>query len=179
MNGGIRVYDDVLTSAQVNMYRTMLLSFCRFRYGERDSANAEPAGLTFDFTETRHCLPPACEKMLDNLLNILYEKNSALKDMELDRIYLNVFLKNENPSFHRDGQDEDEDDADEVVTCIFYLNPQMSLNDGGETQFLMEGEIKGILSKPGRLTIFDGNLLHRATSFANCERLTLAFKFFP
>ena len=99
----------------------------------------------------------------------IFENNNFLKNMTLYRTYLNLFIPNEQPSFHIDG--------DNTVTCLYYLNPSLDPNEGGETQFFIEEEIRGIISKPGRLIVFDGRLLHRATSFKSHPRLTLAFKF--
>ena len=114
-------------------------------------------------------LGPALNNMLENLLNNIYKNDESLKNMNLYRMYMNLFIPNENPSFHIDGKN--------TVTCLYYLNPSLDPNEGGETQFLINEEIKGVISKPGRLTIFDGGLLHRATSFKSHPRLTLAFKF--
>ena len=50
-------------------------------------------------------------------------------------------------------------------------------NDLGETQFLIDGEIKGILPKPNRMLGFDADLLHRATTFRDKHRFTIAIKY--
>ena len=61
------------------------------------------------------------------------------------------------------------------------ITPMMSMmhgvHDGGETQFLIDDEIKGVLPLPNRIIGFDANLLHRATSFRDNHRFTLAAKF--
>ena len=51
------------------------------------------------------------------------------------------------------------------------------LNEGGETQFLISNEIKGILPIPNRMVIFNGLIYHKATSFRNQHRYTIAIKF--
>ena len=49
-------------------------------------------------------------------------------------------------------------------------------DDGGETQFLIDDEIKGVLPLPNRIVGFDSNLLHNL-SFRDNHRFTLAAKF--
>ncbi len=50
---------------------------------------------------------------------------------------------------------------------------------GGETQFLIDDEIRGILPFPNRLVYFDANILHKATSYRTGHRFTLALKYIP
>ena len=50
-------------------------------------------------------------------------------------------------------------------------------DDGGETQFLMNDELYGILPIPNRMVVFSANLLHRATTFRNDHRFTVAIKY--
>ena len=169
---GINVYDSVLTKDENDNFRNILLYKCPFSYGERDNPDTEPTGVVCDFTKLLNNgskLDPIFSQMIQILLNKICEKNTFLSKMNLYRVYLNLFLPNENPSFHIDGEN--------TVTCLYYLNSEMDLNEGGETQFLIDEEIKGVISKPGRLAVFDGGLKHRATSFKTKPRLTLAFKF--
>ena len=51
------------------------------------------------------------------------------------------------------------------------------VNDGGETQFLIDDLIQGVLPISNRLVGFDANILHRATPFRDKHRFTLAVKF--
>jgi hypothetical protein len=165
------VFDDIFTVHENEEYRSFLLNRCTYRYGECDHPGTPPTGLVCDFTHNLKndtVLDPII-KFLKHLNDKIYEKNSSLKEKTLYRVYLNLFLPNEKPYFHIDGH--------ETVTCLYYLNPILDCNEGGETQFLINGEIKGIISKPGRLVIFNGDILHRATSFKSHPRLTLAFKF--
>jgi len=169
---GITVHDNILTNEETEKYRNILLHNCPFTYGERDNPDTEPTGVVCDFTKLMNSgaiMSPTFNSMLENLLNKIYKNNESLKNMKLYRMYLNLFIPNENPSFHIDGEN--------TVTCLYYLNPEIDLNEGGETQFLIDEEIKGVISKPGRLAIFDGGLKHRATSFKTKPRLTMAFKF--
>lgn len=169
---GITVHDNILTEEEIEKCRVILIRNCEFKYGEHDGPSTEPAGVVCDFTQhiqSGSMLPHDINCILNNLITKIYEQNKSLKNMNLYRMYLNLFLPNENPSFHIDREN--------TVTCLYYLNPLYDLNEGGETQFLIDEEIKGVISKPGRLTMFDGGILHRATSFKTKPRLTMAFKF--
>lgn len=85
-----------------------------------------------------------------------------------DRFYVNRFKAGEVPRFHADG---------EVLTCLLYPDAQAwEPNDHGETQLLIGGEIRGVLPIPNRMFVFDGRLLHRATSFRGRVRHTIAAK---
>ena len=84
-------------------------------------------------------------------------------------MYVNCFAPCENPYFHTDG--------DTGITFLYYANNSWNPNDGGETQIIVNDEIKGILPLPNRIVGFDASLLHRATSFRFKHRFTLAAKF--
>ena len=77
----------------------------------------------------------------------------------------------------------DHDNYFGIIGCYFFKNLYYFTNhvwgvhDGGETQFLIDDEIKGVLPLPNRIVGFDSNLLHRATSFRDNHRFTLAAKF--
>jgi len=127
---GIIVHDNILTEEEIEKYRVTLIRHCPFKYGEHDGPGTEPTGVVCDFTQlikSGSTLNPKLDYILNNLINKIYEKNDSLKNMNLYRIYLNLFIPNENPSFHTDG--------DNTITCLYYLNPLFNLNEGGETQF--------------------------------------------
>ena len=85
-------------------------------------------------------------------------------------MYINCFAPSENPYFHIDN--------DNGLTFLYYVtNHDWGENDGGETQFLINDEIRGVLPLSNRLVGFDATLLHRATSFRDRHRFTLAAKF--
>ena len=163
----ITIYDDLFTKNEIEQIRDRVLCNCPFFYGESDDGYTPPVGFVCDFGKLQ--FNREFQQLLDDFADKIYEKDEKIKNMKLRRIYLNYFSPNDNPYFHTDGSD--------ITTCMYYLNPELSLDEGGETQFLINDEIKGVRSKPGRLVIFDGKLLHRATSFLTQARLTLVFKF--
>ena len=60
---------------------------------------------------------------------------------------------------------------------LYYVNDEWDIEMGGETQFLIDNEIRGILPLPNRLVYFDANILHRATSYRSGHRFTIAIKY--
>jgi hypothetical protein len=51
------------------------------------------------------------------------------------------------------------------------------VQEGGETQFIVDNEIYGVTPVPNRMVYFDASILHRATSFRNRHRFTVAIKY--
>lgn len=80
---------------------------------------------------------------------------------------------------HRDAMPGQRD-----VTALWYLNSEWDMAWGGATQFFDEATATAIsvLPRPGRLALFDGELLHVGLPpNRQCfePRLTLAIKLFP
>ena len=76
--------------------------------------------------------------------------------------------------FHQDNYDEDS------LTCLYYVPVESwFLDDGGETQFILNEEMVGVLPFPNRMVYFDSILMHKATSFRNRWRFTVALKYQP
>ena len=125
---------------------------------EVDFQGADPVGETCDLpADSEICRAIAME--IDKLFRLPWK---------LDRFYVNRFQPKEIPRFHEDG---------EVVTCLLYADPEpWQPNDHGETQLLFNGEIRGVLPIPNRMLLFDGRILHRATSFRSRRRHTIATK---
>jgi len=164
----ISVYDNLVTKEDTETYRKLMLYDSPFFYGETDYEGLQPVGMVCDYSETK--VRPIITKVIQTLIDKIYQKNENIKGKKIQRIYMNYFAAGENPRFHVDGNN--------IITCLYYLNPEVDCNEGGETQFLINDEIRGVRSKPGRLVIFDGSLKHRATSFRSHPRLTLAIKFY-
>lgn len=145
-----------------------IINLCKisnYCYGERErlvgSSYTPPTGMT-------------CELNSNSYITSLFEKNLTnsyleIKKFYLHRIYINCFAPSETPYFHIDGKFG--------ITCLYYPTEIWDCQDGGETQFMIDGEIKGILPLPNRMVIFDANILHRATCFRNSHRFTIALKY--
>ena len=141
-----------------------LFEFCtaaKYTYGECDEYGLPPVGMVSDI------IPDG---------NVVYEifKREIKKEYNLDhdpyRMYVNLFTPGEQPFWHRDGKTG--------LTFLYYPNLVWEPNCLGETQFMIEGEIRGIVPKPNRLVGFDANISHRATTFRKDHRFTIAIKFY-
>jgi hypothetical protein len=93
-------------------------------------------------------------------------------DLNVGRAYINAWKANE-PSFpHIDACN---------TTCLIYVNLNYDAKYGGETIFYDKNKDAqyAITPYPGRAVFFDGNILHRASSFNhlfNGYRHTIAYK---
>jgi hypothetical protein len=156
----MRIFENLISvENSIEIYKQILYNR-KFTYGEVDRSDTTPTGMIFNMS---------CDDELYTFFySILIDNNIINDSSKLQRAYVNLFFPNEKPYFHEDG---------DVTTYLFYINPPTSIDEGGETQFLIDGEIVAFLPKPGRMIEFDGKLLHKATSFRNIPRITLAMKF--
>ena len=106
--------------------------------------------------------------LLEWFCNSAIQHHKELHNLKLARGYVNLFQQHERPHWHKDCN---------CWTCLFYVTPGYDIEENGETQFLEDGEIRGILPKKDRLIVFDGVLQHRATPFRNYPRITVALKY--
>lgn len=132
-----------------------------YYYGETDRQSTPPIGMVSEIERNQEIF---------NLLDFrIREFVSEVKDLDIIRMYINCFSPGENPYFHKD--------MDSKITCLYYANLDWNPDDGGETQFLVENNLTGIVPIPNRMICFDGNILHKATSFRNKHRFTIATKY--
>ena len=132
-----------------------------YSYGERDDVNLPVTGMIHNIPETEFVYKLIKKKLKDS--------SEQVQGKKLYRMYVNCFVPCERPYFHIDGE--------EGITFIYYPNMGWDKDDGGETQFLMNDELYGVLPIPNRMVVFSANLLHRATTFRNDHRFTLAIKY--
>lgn len=140
------------------VYRYCLTS--SYTYGETDTDTTPPTGMVHEIKKTQRIYKLFNKKIQEIFVNP--------KDVNIYRMYVNCFAPSEKPYFHTDG--------DKGITFLYYVNDSWQLDDGGETQIIIDNEIKGILPIPNRLVGFDANLLHKATTFRNKHRFTIAIK---
>lgn len=131
-----------------------------YTYGEKDGTSTPETGMVHNISEDR--------EIYSLFRNRIEQSDSGLVNRKLYRMYVNCFAPTENPYFHIDGQG---------VTLLYYPQLEWDLNDGGETQFYVDGNIYGITPEPNRIVIFDASILHRATTFRNKHRFTVAIKY--
>lgn len=158
MKNQIQIYDDVMSLEDNNSIYKKILYESKFCYGEVDDDDHPPTGMVCGLSND----------LTKFFCEIALSKNDYVKNLSVNRVYANLFLPKDEPYFHQD---------ESVITSLFYVNPPTSKDEGGETQFIVDDNIFGLLPKPSRLTIFDGRIPHRATSFRTIPRITVAIKF--
>jgi len=153
-------YDDNFLSQEEFLKVSQYCMDTEYRYGEIDDDGLPPRGMINEIQS---------EEDVFRILRVrLEEKEPMIKDMSFYRMYVNCFAPGENPYFHEDG---------ECITFLYYVNMDWDLQNGGETQFYIDGNILGVPALPNRLVMFDGMIPHRATSFRNGHRFTIAIKY--
>lgn len=154
----IDVYDNLFSKDVQND----VLNYCKvaqYSYGERDRTNTPPTGMVSEIFPDSSIY----SLMIDNTSRFL--NNS----MNCYRMYVNCFSPGENPYFHVD--------ATSGYTFIYYPQFEWSLDDGGETQFNLDEKLYGVFPVSNRLIMFDSSIMHRATSFRDRHRFSIAIKY--
>jgi len=114
--------------------------------------------------ENKDCFYVSMLNPTDALNNfLLYKLKKTLnKNLNLERMYINIQHPNMNGSFHSDEGD---------ITCLYMATK--TLNNNGQFQIKGEGKIDFVQN---RLIAFDAKKLHRGLAPTNDVRITLAFK---
>jgi len=177
-NGLIQTWDNFLSHEELHHLHKVITEL-KYSFGETDDFDTPPTGVVSEFDTT------------NKIYKILYDKIIAVKDLSnfyCNRSYVNLFAPKENAYYHQDFIP-----PVNGYTALYYPNITWDINDGGETRFfftnnpfdsiIQETDVKehpiilSIAPIPNRLVVFDGNLLHAATSFNNTHRFSIAFKF--
>lgn len=156
----IEVVDNFLSLTESER----VLEFCessQYSYGEADSEDSPPAGMTCEILQSDYMYHFFKKKLSDAFPIVL--------SRQLQRMYINCFSPLERPFFHIDAADG--------YTFLYYPQKNLKIDDGGETQFLINESIYGILPLQNRIVKFDASILHRATSLRNSYRFTVAIKY--
>ncbi len=156
----IKVFDNFLLDKDANYVYDYCLS-AKYLYGERDNFDTPPVGMVSELS-----VQSSVYKLFQNVIDTTI---SEVVPYNLYRAYINCFAPSENPYFHTDGISG--------LTLLYYPNKEWEQDDNGETQILLNNQIVGVLPIPNRLLLFEANLLHRATSFRNKHRFTIALKY--
>ena len=139
-----------------------------YNYGEGDRMELLPTGVVHHVD-----INSSFAKNVDYQLKLNFEE---LKDLVFDRMYINCFAPREDAFYHIDAPEQEIKSR----TCLIYLTngawiPVM----GGETFFYYEDQVIGVPPHPNRAICFRSSLLHRASSFREGHRFTLAVKYHP
>ncbi len=154
----IKIYDNFLSEKE----RQEIYDFCKkqsYHRGEVDRPDCPPTGLVSDLNNQ------------DIINKLMKQVTNEKKDMF--RTYINLFIPNEKPYYHQDNNDPN------YKTCIYYVNTDKInyIDEGGETYFIQNDFIKGVSFVSGRMVLFNSNIIHKATSFRNRDRYTIAIKY--
>lgn len=151
----INVYDEFLGASA----RQAIFKKCHKLYymmGELDREDCPPTGMVSQLNSNDMIIPEIISQKLNRPVSSLI------------RFYVNYYAPGEMPYFHDDG---------ECITCLYYPSSVDNIDEGGETQFLMNNQITAIPYVPDRLIEFDGRIPHRATGFRSTYRFTIAAKY--
>lgn len=139
-----------------------VISYCNeasYCWGEVDADGFPPTGMIHEIPQT------------ENVYRLFeFRTQKIVPQLKLNRMYVNCFAPTEQPYFHTDGSSRN-------VTFLYYPTTSWELDDGGETQFVVDSEIYGVTPIPNRMVYFNASTPHRATSFRNRHRFTVAIKY--
>ena len=101
------------------------------------------------------------------------EIKEAIDGMVLHRALINNYAPLEQANYHID--------LEGGITLIYFVNKKYNLEHGGETSFYMPEDdmVIGIPPRQQRLVMFDGGILHRATTFRDKRRFNIVFQYGP
>jgi len=153
----IEVIDNFLSKENFEWFLKFATKQAPYWAGAKDNKHTIPTGMVSNVK-------------LDSEPVQWFKDKLNFDNLKVCEAYINCFAPGENPYFHIDRKDG--------ITVLYYLNnEEWNKDDGGETQFLVDGEIRGILPVPNRIVYFDANIQHRATSFRKSHRFTFALKY--
>lgn len=162
----IETYDDLISEEDVHSIYSEVTSLS-YRFFETDDQNGKVTGSSCKLSNGSFTL----HLLTKTLINIFPE---FPEQYTLDRAYVNCFVPGENPCFHRDSN------ISEDRTLIYYANPlfDYDIDEGGTTDFLdaENRQLKSVFPIAGRICIFDSSIYHKANSFRDAHRYTVALK---
>jgi hypothetical protein len=154
----IKIFDNYLSVKE----KEEIYNFCKLQgyyRGEQDFPGAKPTGLV---------APLNNQYVIQKLIKPINIENQIIV-----KAYINLFLPSEKPYYHIDNSSSD------YKTCVYYVNTENVnyINEEGETYFIDGNFKKGVSFSPGRMILFNANIIHKATSFRSLDRYTIAIKF--
>lgn len=178
MNVFIDVVDNLIDEKELKELCKMVQE-CPYHFGITDDPKGPPSGMGCWLINPLTPTPLYNNSYLHNFVHSIVaklgsmDKYGYMKDYKIERVGINLFFPRETPSFHKD--------IPNGLTILVYCSNTFDISEQGETQFLIYNsnenlEIKGVLPKPGRVVLFSGSISHRATSYRNNHRFTLAIQ---
>jgi Rps23 Pro-64 3,4-dihydroxylase Tpa1-like proline 4-hydroxylase len=154
----IKIYDNFISTEKCLGFYNYCLS-APYYYGEKDRSNTLPTGMVSNLTKNNRWF---------NFFASKIEEKCGLYSPY--RSYINLFFPGEKPYYHVDGKEKD-------ITFLFYPTLEWDINEGGETKFYINNQVKCITPISNRAILFSGDILHSASSFRSKPRFTLAMKY--
>jgi hypothetical protein len=160
----IEVYDNLLHEVERDKIYQEIVSL-PYRVMEWDQEPEEVSGNRSDLPETSFALM--------TLRNCIERNIKHVEGLTLSQAYVNHFSPREIPYFHIDSSDE------KSITVLYYADvwDKYDINEGGGTEFLIKDNLMTVLPETGRIVCFSSNLVHRATTYRDNHRFTIAFKY--
>lgn len=158
----IKIYDKFLQKETCDHILNSIEE-CPFYRTETDEPGLPKTGLIYNLGHDHQLYKVLLKK-------IIQKKILDIKNYKCDRFYVNLFLKNENPFFHIDSE------SGKDITFLYYPSNSDNINYSGNTDFILNEKIISIPYVQNRLIHFPANFTHRATSFYNKDRFSLALK---
>lgn len=160
----IEVFDDILLDVERDRIYKEIISL-PYQVMEWDQNPDEISGSRSDLVHSSYtfqCLKNYIEKNVEDITKY-----------NLVQAYVNHFSPREIPYFHVDS------DNPNNITIVYYADvwDNYDINEGGGTEFLVDDNIISVIPKSGRFVCFNSNNLHRATTYRNNHRFTVAFKY--
>lgn len=159
---GIHIHDNFLSSEDHNRVLKYCTSEALYHYGESDSAEYPPTGLTGNITT---------DTEVGNII-ITKARKFVNKKYKFLRAYVNCFSPKETTYYHTDVCP-----GNTGITFLYYPQKNWNINNGGETLFYDEENVFGVAPIENRGIFFNSLILHKATPFLECYRFTVAVKF--
>lgn len=148
-----------------------LLKTLKYRRVERSRADAAVSGGSADIPDQL----AQSEHFFDRLKGFA-EQAFTLPRLSKVRLYVNCTVYGDMYYPHRDCRPDQN-----VITVLYYANPEWKADWGGETIFYNDEEEAEVVISPrgGRIVAFHGAILHRGgvpSRICYEERLTVAYK---
>lgn len=158
----VKIYDNKID--KINEIYEEVISLPYF-YGEKDNPDDIPSGMVSEINEKSLCYLELCS---------FCEKENIFQNFKITRFHANIFAPREYCKYHIDRSEQG------YKTLLYYPNTFFDINEGGETKFISDNNtIVSILPVPGRIVLFDSNILHTACSFKTYHRFSVAMKLEP
>lgn len=147
----VLVFDDLFPAEQVTRFSTVVM---QLGFRRRDSFDRElNVGIDRSAFMKAPFLYPFTEAAIDGHRDAFTLEGASTK---LSHVYAAAITRGDTPHLHADHP------SSEAVTFLYYANLRWDESWGGATEFHdANGAAVTVLPKPGRLTMFHSNILHR------------------